>query len=190
MEQTLKGSASGVVRVYLHRIEVFDPEEREAVKLHPGDRALFIAAFNPEENWYPVHADQGVERVTSDQEAAELVAFYAPLIREAERNPRQPAAPDPCETPTSDPQVSLSANTGKAGDEIHLTGGPFARSEITVSWDDPGGEAIAVSVPVGEDCQADGVVVVPDLSPGAYSLVVEDALGHAVRIDFEIVARK
>lgn len=188
VDQTLKGSASGVVLVYFHSIELFAPEDREAAKLHPGDRALFIAGYNPEDDWYPVSADQGVERVASDQQAAELVALYEPLIREAERNPRQPAAPDPCETPSSDPQVTLSETSGTVGNDFHLTGGPFARAEVAVSWDDSRDQT--VGVPVGENCQEDGSVEVPDLTPGQHTLVVEDALGRTARIDFDVVGRK
>lgn len=184
VDRTLKGDVSGEVRIWYQGFNATDPDDPSRPTLKPGDRALFFAGYNPETDEYPVDARIGTILINSDGEARELVALYEPLIRDAERNGRGERKPDPYETPDSEPTISVEPVRGSIGDQVSVTGGPFARAEVAVSWDGPQGGM--VGVPVGEDCGADGFVVVPELPAGEHTIIVRDALDREAKVPFEV----
>ena len=135
---------------------------------------------------YPVSAGVGVVPIGSDRRAEELVATFVPPDRQAERSARQVAAEDPCERPSGPPAIAVEPRRGKAGDEVRLTGGPFARPEVAVWWD--GRDALLDAAEVGTDCAIGTKVKIPKAEPGIHRIVVRDALGRKAEATIEVVA--
>jgi hypothetical protein len=185
VEQTLKGEAKGVVRVWY---EGFDSHSADDVgdprKLREGERLLFFAGFNPDKDRYPVNAGIGVIPIGNEGEAGDLVATFAPLIRQAERNPHQPPPPDPCEQPGEPASIALDPERGAVGDVVRLTGGPFLRAEVAIWWDDR--DMLLGAAEVGTDCTIDAEVTIPKTEPGKHRIVVEDARGRRGEAKIEV----
>jgi hypothetical protein len=188
VEQTLKGEAKGVVRVWY---EGFDSHSADDVvnprKLREGERLLFFAGFNPDTQEYPVNAGIGVIPIGNERQTADLVATFAPLIRQAERNPHQPPPPDPCEHPSEPASITAEPARGAIGEAVRLTGGPFARAEVAIWWDDH--DTLLDAAPVETDCTIDTKVTIPQADPGKHRIVVEDAYGRKTEATIEAVSQ-
>lgn len=108
------------------------------------------------------------------------MATFVPLIREAEQEAEQDArqAPteDPCERPGGVSTIVVEPTQGRVGDELRLTGGPFARAEVAVWWD--GRDELIGAAEVATDCTIGTTVTIPKAEPGEHRLVVQDAFGR------------
>lgn len=177
VEQTLQGEATGRVRIWY---EGFDHKGEYTVDGEPvgelavGERYLFFAGFNPDEQWYPVNASIGVLAVKNDRAEAELVARFAPLIRQAARQADQPPAPDPCEQ-AGRPAVSVEPPRAQPGDTVRLSGRDFVRPQVSVWWD--GFKRRLATADVDATCAIAVDVTVPADEPGEHRLIVQDARG-------------
>lgn len=191
VEQTLKGDAVGNVQIWYEGADYVGPDaegpdDTHSGELRVGERYLFFAGFDPETKEYPVNATIGVIPIGNARQAANLVATFTPLIRQAERQSRQPATVDPCEYPTESPTITVEPQQGAVGDEVRLTGGPFLRLEVIVQWDALRGERLAVPR-VGADCSIDLTVTIPKADPGEHRIIVQDAGFNQAETIFEVV---
>jgi hypothetical protein len=194
VDQTLQGDAAGQVQVWYEGADYRGPDTagpgyRHSGELRIGNRYLFFAGFNPETGEYPVNATIGVLPVKNDRHAANLVATFEPVIRDAERKAaaqaRQAQGIDPCEHPTAPPSITVEPGRGTVGDAVRITGGPFIRPEAPVWWD--GRRVLLAAAPIATDCTTDTVVRIPPAEPGTYRISIQDAGGNEARARFEVV---
>lgn len=186
VNQALKGDAKGVVRVWYEGFNAETPDDAgNPGRLQQGERFIFFAGYNPNKDWYPVNASIGVIPIENERHLAALVATFEPLILQAERNARQPAPADPCEQRNQNAVVAVDPDQGAVGDEIWLTGGPFARAEVAVWWDDR--DLLLDAAMVGDDCSIGTALTIPKADPGSHRILVEDALGNQATATIEVV---
>ena len=184
VEQTLKGAPAGRVRIWFEGFDYRGPDSQKAGELRVGERYLFFAGFDPENNWYPVNAGLGVLPVKSDREAATLAATFEPLIREAARRADQVPEVDPCEK-VGLPTISVEPQQGDAGDEVRVSGNNFVRPEVSIWWD--GTEERLTSATTEVDCSIATEVTIPKDKTGTHRIVVLDARGQSAEATFEII---
>lgn len=183
VEQTLTGDASGQARIKLD-----DPSGLpDAQTLSVGERYLFFAGYDPATDRYPVDPVVGVLPIENDRQAVELVATFEPLIRQAERRAAREASlasGDPCEQPSQEPIIAVQPQQGRPGDQVRVTGGPFIRAEVPVSWD--GKDGFLTAALVAPDCTIDVMVTIPQADAGEHRILVYDAGGNQDTVRFDV----
>ncbi len=194
VEQTLQGAASDHVTVWYEGADYFGydstgPGYQHSGELNVGERYLFFAGYDGDAKWYPVNATIGVIPIKDDREAADLVAKFEPLIRDAEQlaaqQARQPREIDPCEEPTSPPTISLEPSRGSPGSIVRVTGDDFIRLQVSIWWDGMNEKLASTSVSLG--CEISMGVTIPDAKPGQHRIIVTDAAGRTAEATFEVV---
>lgn len=149
VSETLKGEAAGRVQIWYNGFDV-PPFDYPAIgKLQVGARYLFFAGFNPDEQRYPVGDGVGVIPIADDQEEAQLIATFQPLIEDYAREARSIPAADPCEE-VGNLEALVSPNRAQPGDMVEVSASNLVRPQVSIWWDEAGGTRVAVA-----DVQAD-----------------------------------
>lgn len=149
VSQTLKGEAAGSVRIWYSGFEVQTPDYPSVGKLQVGARYLFFAGFNTDKQWYPVSDGVGVIPIADDQEEAQLIATFQPLIKDYAQEARSIPAVDPCEE-VGKPEVTVSPKKAQPGDSLEVAATNLVRPQVSIWWDEAGETRLAVA-----DVQAD-----------------------------------
>lgn len=186
VEQTLKGEASGRVRIWYEGFEYRGPDAGKVGTLRVGERYLFFAGFDPDKGWYPVNAGLGVLSINSQREATDLVATFEPLIRGAERRSDQLPSVDACEE-VGQPLITVEPQQGAVGDTVRLTGTNFVRPEVSIWWD--GTKDRLATARVGDDCSIAREMTIPDADPGAHRFIVRDARGQSAEAKITVITK-
>jgi hypothetical protein len=183
VEQTLKGQAAGRVQVWYEGFDYTGPDQKPAGELQVGERYIFFAGFDPDNDWFLVNASLGVLPIKNDKAEAELVATFEPLIRRAERRAEPVPAPDPCEE-VGQPTITVEPQQGRVGDAVTVSAENLVRPEVSIWWD--GTDHRLTTATVTDDCSMTVEVAIPKADTGEHQIVVQDARGESAAASFEV----
>ena len=184
VEQTLKGDATGRVRIRYDGADDRSPDAPGARELRVGERILFAAGDRSDEGWYPVSAGLGVVPIENDAEAAALMAKYERLIPAVEQQQRSAAAAaDPCEQ-VGVPTIDVQPRRGAPGEQVRITGTNFVRPEVSIWWD--GTKTRLATADVGADCTVTKNITIPRAEPGEHRIIVQDAREERAEATIEV----
>jgi hypothetical protein len=131
VSQALKGEAAGRVRIWYYDFDSPTFDYPAVGKLEVGQQYLFFAGFNPDEQLYPVGDGVGVIPIADDQEEAQLVATFQPLIEDYARQAKDIPAPDPCEQ-VGQPEARVSPQKVQPGDTIEVEATNLVRPQVLI----------------------------------------------------------